>query len=729
MNLFRLCYIFASIFFCCLRGAAFAQCSEAEILNLRKTAIVFGESSYKYFGPLINTTNDARDISDSLKKVGFSVLTYIDTDFKTMNDAVENWSAKLSNYDVALFYFSGHGAEVNGYNFLFPVDALPKGVSDLNTMTYPANKLIEILDNSQLKYSVLILDACRDNPFTRGWNRGAGNDGLAPMSGRGTFIAFAASPGKKASDGNNRNGTYTEGILKNITVPNKNINDIFTSVNGYVRRVSNGEQIPFFNSSFGTDYCFSVIRKRNLLKNYRYANSASTSSTVAFSPNQDIIFSVTENGEINLRDTKSLNIIRTLVGIPYRVNTILPIGNTLIASDTIGKRVLFIDWQTDKITKEFVLRFVPTAMILSADKKRLYVTGNQANSGYIITIETSGKRAGEPIPLPKLANTIAMDDKQVYLLASDKTSAVLRFNINSNKFESTPLQQTHANVIALTPDKRKLLIADSTKSGLQLLDIASNTEQTISDVSVKSIAVSEDSRYAFAITNDRISIIRLSDGKVVKKMQFFTSPAGLVMGGDSEAFVWLPREARLFTFNLKEQLKDEVLAIDPEEKLKRFQQEISSDPSLPDELRKREFCRRLKSFSDGLHYHFAHDITWKLVKALSDIRFSVLSSNFPAVNCDKTMSTFSQGIQSVKDSKKRVNPIFTFEFGPRQLTLTLQDTIIDKRPTTLTLPLKIPNNITEENIHMPSVPLSKEDQLVMEKFVRDYFIERFDYLK
>jgi uncharacterized caspase-like protein len=258
MKYYRVVLILTALFIGLFNCISKAQCSENEILNLRKTAIVFGEKGYKYYGPLNNTVNDANDIADSLKTLGFVVYKYIDADQQSMDDAIDSWCSKLANYDVALFYFSGHGAEVNGENYLFPTDIKPKGQSEVLYHAYPANKLLITLDNSNLKYSIIILDACRNNPFTRSWNRGAADVGLAPMQGKGAFIAFAASPGKTASDGANRNGTYTEGILKNIMVPNKSITDIFTGVNGYVRKTTNGEQVPFFNSSMGTEYCFSV---------------------------------------------------------------------------------------------------------------------------------------------------------------------------------------------------------------------------------------------------------------------------------------------------------------------------------------------------------------------------------------------------------------------------------------------------------------------------------------
>ena len=241
-----------------LSQTSLAQCSEFDIVNLKRIAIVFGEKDYKHAGALTNPLNDAQDISDSLKNVGFTVYTYYNTDLKTMSSALDDWYKRIGKYDVALFYYSGHGAEVNGENYLFPIDANPKGPSDLYYMAYSANRVLSSMEANNAKFNILILDACRNNPFTKGWSRDIIKGGLASMMGKGSFIGFAASPGTTASDGDQRNGAYTEGILKFITVPNLTIDQIFTKVNFYVRNKSSDSQIPYKNSSLSTDFCFTV---------------------------------------------------------------------------------------------------------------------------------------------------------------------------------------------------------------------------------------------------------------------------------------------------------------------------------------------------------------------------------------------------------------------------------------------------------------------------------------
>ena len=220
---------------------------------------MLGEQDYQFASHLTNPLHDALDISTSLKKLGFEVYTYYNVDLRTMNTVIDSWFSKISNYDVALFYYSGHGAEVEGENYIFPIDSNPFAPSDLKYVAYPVNKILDRMDEIKIETNLMILDACRNNPFTRKWNRDfVIPKGLVPMTAKGAFIGFAASPGKTASDGSGRNGTYTEAILNNIIIPNLTIDQIFTRVNADVRLKSNNTQIPFKNSSLSKDFCFSI---------------------------------------------------------------------------------------------------------------------------------------------------------------------------------------------------------------------------------------------------------------------------------------------------------------------------------------------------------------------------------------------------------------------------------------------------------------------------------------
>jgi hypothetical protein len=175
--------------------------------------------------------------------------------------AVDVFGNQMLSSGVCLFYFSGHGAEFSGENYLFPVNAHPSMPEDFPGETLPLERVLVRIRKSHIKTSIILLDACRDNPFLHQWEaRSYESDegGLSAISSppNGSFIGYAAAPGKKASDGNKRNGTYTEAILKYIDEKNQPIDQLFNKVNKEVRAQTGGGQTPYKSSSLDDDFYF-----------------------------------------------------------------------------------------------------------------------------------------------------------------------------------------------------------------------------------------------------------------------------------------------------------------------------------------------------------------------------------------------------------------------------------------------------------------------------------------
>lgn len=225
----------------------------------RKIAIAVGVSNYEYAGILKNTLNDATDISNKLRLLGFDVTSILDPDIKSFNLKIDSITKLLTNKDIFMFYFSGHGAEYNGENYLFVKNSNPTSPTDMPYETYPIGKLLGRIEYAKVQTNIIILDACRSNPFVRSWTKdGNPREGLMNINApAGSFIGFAASPGKTASDGIRKNGTYTEAILKYIELKNITIDELFNKVNKEVRIQSAGKQIPFKNSSLEDNYYFN----------------------------------------------------------------------------------------------------------------------------------------------------------------------------------------------------------------------------------------------------------------------------------------------------------------------------------------------------------------------------------------------------------------------------------------------------------------------------------------
>lgn len=246
------------------------------LIGENRVALVVGVSNYEYTSQLKNTLNDANDIAKKLELLGFEVIKLLDPKLKTINNYIDSIGSRMSKIDVLLFYFSGHGAEYNGENYLFLKDSNPKVPNDMPYETYPIGKLIGKIEFNKVKTNILILDACRSNPFTRYWTRNTNQfKGLANINApTGTFIGFAASPGKTASDGAGRNGTYSEAILEFIEIKNMTIDQLFTKINKEVRIKSEGKQIPFKNSSLEDDFYFNRESLTNFSKSEFTLNSS-----------------------------------------------------------------------------------------------------------------------------------------------------------------------------------------------------------------------------------------------------------------------------------------------------------------------------------------------------------------------------------------------------------------------------------------------------------------------
>jgi uncharacterized caspase-like protein len=217
-------------------------------------ALVIGNSNYAN-GPLRNPVNDARAMAKALGAAGFSVRVVEDATFIGMQRAVRLWGDDIAKGGVGLFYYAGHGLQVKGKNFLVPVNADIEREDEIEFSTLDVNVVLAKMDAAKNPLNIVILDACRDNPFARSF-RSMGR-GLAQMDApTGTFIAYATAPGSTANDGAGANGLYTEHLLKEMQRPGVPIEQMFKQVRNGVMGVSKGQQIPWEASSMRGDFSF-----------------------------------------------------------------------------------------------------------------------------------------------------------------------------------------------------------------------------------------------------------------------------------------------------------------------------------------------------------------------------------------------------------------------------------------------------------------------------------------
>jgi len=226
----------------------------------KRLALTIGNSKYKFGGMLKNPVNDARAIKNYLEDLDFKVFIYENSNQRIMKKAIGTFGSNLSSYDVGLFFFAGHGVQVKGINYLIPVDAILKNENDVEYDCIRADRVLAKMENAGSQTNIVILDACRDNPFERSWQRGLKGKGLAFMNApSGSFIAYATSPGNTASDGiGMNNGLYTTAILEHIKTPNITIEQMFKRVRVSLMDRSLNKQVPWEATSLRGDFYFNI---------------------------------------------------------------------------------------------------------------------------------------------------------------------------------------------------------------------------------------------------------------------------------------------------------------------------------------------------------------------------------------------------------------------------------------------------------------------------------------
>jgi hypothetical protein len=235
---------------------------------LNKTAFVVGNNSYQQ-EPLFNSVNDAVAIEKALRRLGFNTILDTNKNLLSLKNDLIKWMEKVQTADVAIFYFAGHGAQIDGVNYLYPTDAQFSADKDVVVKsTYSANSLLYQMQTVNSKINILILDACR-NDVTRSYNKSFTKKGLTDMKlpRGGILIGYPVPEGQTTPDGYEKNSLYTQAILDNIELPNLSIKTIFGRVQDEVERVSKNSQVPFVNTSIGDENDICLKYKQSTATN------------------------------------------------------------------------------------------------------------------------------------------------------------------------------------------------------------------------------------------------------------------------------------------------------------------------------------------------------------------------------------------------------------------------------------------------------------------------------
>ena len=236
----------------CLCFSASAQAP----LDIR-VALVIGNSAYANANPLANPANDARAMGDTLRGLGFTVIELRDGQKAQMAEAIAKVGAALKGKQgVGMLYYAGHGLQLDWRNYMVPVDAKLDKAADVPAQTIDVNSVIDAFKVAGNRMNILVLDACRDNPFAGS----ASGKGLAQVDAPpGTILAYATAPGNVADDGDDKsgNGLYTQFLLQELKKPNARIEEVFKRVRLQVRQKSQGRQIPWESTSLEEEFVFN----------------------------------------------------------------------------------------------------------------------------------------------------------------------------------------------------------------------------------------------------------------------------------------------------------------------------------------------------------------------------------------------------------------------------------------------------------------------------------------
>jgi hypothetical protein len=298
--------VLAVLLFIICTGAA-AQ----DAAKVKRLALVIGNGAYKD-APLPNPTNDAEDMEKALKASGFTVIRKSNASLKEMHLALREFGDRLDRQGTGLFYFAGHGLQVRGRNYLMPVDADIAREDEVAFSALDLGAVMEKLDSAKNPVNIVVIDACRDNPF--GKRLAPSAKGLAPIDAPpGTFIAYATAPGSTAADGKGRNGLYTAHLVQQIEKPGIPIEDVFKAVRAGVRADSKNMQVPWESTSLESNFSFRAAPPKPApppVKTAAASPSAPRSVAVAinsppaFAPGDAWVYRITNMADGNVREGK-----------------------------------------------------------------------------------------------------------------------------------------------------------------------------------------------------------------------------------------------------------------------------------------------------------------------------------------------------------------------------------------------------------------------------------------
>ena len=223
-----------------------------------RVALIIGNGNYKFASKLPNAMNDADDIEARLKRFGFVTQLVTNATHEQLDRSLETFRPQLDEAEVALVFFAGHGLQIKDENYLIAIDSNFKDEVTAKHSSLSLNLVIDMLEHGQATTNIVMLDACRNNPYRAGWVRASAQRGLAPVYvPKGTLIAYATSPGQFAYEGSGRNGEYTAALLQHIDAVDCSIESMLKRVRNTLSAATGGKQVSWEHTSLAGEFYFN----------------------------------------------------------------------------------------------------------------------------------------------------------------------------------------------------------------------------------------------------------------------------------------------------------------------------------------------------------------------------------------------------------------------------------------------------------------------------------------
>jgi Caspase domain len=486
--------------------------SQAQAPGDLRVALVIGNSAYPGKAVLANPANDASAMSEALRGLGFTVVESRDASRTQMLEAISKVRDALrGKQGVGMLYYAGHGLQLDWRNFMVPVDAKLSQAKDVPEQTVELSLVMDAFKAAGNRMNIVVLDACRDNPFAGT----ASGKGLAQLDAPpGTFLAYATAPGNVADDGAGQNGLYTGFLLQELKKPQAKIEDVFKRVRLNVRQKSEGKQIPWESTSLEDDFFFNRDDKALKLSpqddDKLYREELTGWNTLKTGTDANALMEYMKkypNGRfVQLAQFRLDQLAKPVVTAQAR-------SDDKLANDTLTRRFNVGDIKETRVrSREYFsggrnADFINRSEIVKIDEQNIHTDVKFDGWGKPTSVRAISDLMGNPIVLPD----IKFETPTQFVPAEYKLGLRWRFSVRTNTEIGLTTRDYEAHVAARERVKTALGELDTFRVDIKMQRSDGATEQSKSWVVPAGFGTVKSERRIF----NRGSLVYSQDSEIV----------------------------------------------------------------------------------------------------------------------------------------------------------------------------------------------------------------------